>query len=231
MNTKLKNIIDFLLKYCLALPLLLIFVLYFCLSFFIRSIMPVQAQEFTDGRLTFGVEVPDTLRITLPTQKSQKEYKTIRLWEITHMMPEYGLGSTDAERDLLLAHLLRECGSLSEECGWEPGSATNDNGWAIGTAQWHLWYRENDLARSQGCWYKNPRVWKCDIPKLRAAFFKAHPEMLDWRGQVKRYLSEIRDNLDRYGSVPAVIDSWNAHPSYMSQVRAQIPEARRLLSL
>ena len=228
MNTKLKNIIDFLLKYCLALPLLLIFVLYFCLSFFIRSIMPVQAQEFTDGRYTFGFEIPDGLRISFI--QPEKGYKTIRLWEITHLMPEYGLGATDAERDLLLAHLLRECGSLSEECGWEPGSDSNDSGWAIGMAQWHLWYRENDLARAQGCRYTSPRVWQCDIPKLRAAFFSAHPEMKDWRGQVARYLTEIRDcTKDR--SLVSCIDSWNAHPAYMSQVRAQIPEARRLLSL
>jgi hypothetical protein len=143
-------------------------------------------------------------------------------------------------RELLIAHLLRECGSMSEFCDWMPGKATNDHGFAFGIAQWHICYREYDWAhaprpdRPNGyCWKVNGKMQYrfADAPRMRDEYFASHPEMTDWRGQAKRYLAEIRDNLPRYGSVDAVIDSWNAGDSYMANVYAKKDDARKLLDL
>lgn len=143
-------------------------------------------------------------------------------------MPQYGL---ESHKETLIAHLLRECGSVTEYCDWSEGKESNDNGWAVGIAQWHLWYREQEFVKSQGCWYKNPRVWSCDIPKLRAAYFKAHPEMTDWRHQAHRYLGDMKVALERKGTITGALRTWNSGATYISDVTAKKPMARQLLSL
>jgi hypothetical protein len=165
--------------------------------------------------------------------KASSDYKAVRAKELKAMAKEYGL---EQHAELLVAHLLRECGSMTEFCDWKPGKKSNDNGWAFGVAQWHLCYREwdwlkaNDWAYYDAAGRKQCR-WNIDITKVRAKYFKEHPAMTTWQGQAKRYLTEMRDNVPKKGSVTAVIDSWNANPAYMGHVRAQLPNARFLLSL
>jgi hypothetical protein len=149
------------------------------------------------------------------------------------MAKDYGLYD---HRVLLIAHLLRECGSMTEFCDWKPGKATNDDGWAFGIAQWHLCYREWDWLYSKGwAYYDSAGVkqcrWNVDITKVRDAYFSEHPEMTDWRKQAERYLREISGGITRYGTVTAVVDSWNSNPAYMKHVYAQKPLAHSLLSL
>lgn len=148
-------------------------------------------------------------------------------------MKDYGLYE---HRTLLIAHLLRECGAMTEFCNWTKGKKSNDKGWAFGIAQWHLCYREWDWLYSKGwAYYDKNGVkqcrWNADINKIRETYFAEHPEMTDWRKQAQRYLTEIRDNIPRYGSVDAVVDSWNSNPAYMGHVRQNIAQAKRLLSL
>lgn len=138
------------------------------------------------------------------------------------MSKDYGLYD---HRTLLIAHLLRECGSMTEFCGWSPGKASNDHGWAFGIAQWHLAYREAPWLKSRGF------TTRSNISKVREAYFADHPDMKDWRNQAKRYLREIQAATERLGSVEAAVDSWNANPSYMTHVRQNVAQAKQLLSL
>jgi hypothetical protein len=156
----------------------------------------------------------------------------VRAKEIAALAEKNGLKDS---KELMVAHLLRECGSMTEECGWKPGKKSNDGGWAIGIAQWHLCYREWDWLYTKGWAYYDSRGikqcrWNVDIKKVRAEFFKDRPEMKTWQTQKERYITEIRDCKAKGKTVTACIDSWNANPAYMSHVRAQLPNARKLLT-
>jgi hypothetical protein len=75
-----------------------------------------------------------------------------------------------------------------------------------------------------GCPHGNPK--KAAI--IRDKFFKDHPEMKDWRGQVKKYLGEMRECTEKR-TLSSCIDSWNAHPAYMSRVYSKVAVAKSLL--
>lgn len=164
--------------------------------------------------------------------EGKSDYKTARAQEIATMAKDYGLYE---HRVLLIAHLLRECGSMTEFCDWTRGKASNDGGWAFGIAQWHLCYREWDWLHSKGwAYYDNAGRkqcrWNVDISKVRDLYFAEHPEMTDWRKQATRYLTEIKDLVDRGHSMASAIDTWNSNPAYMKHVYAQQQLAASLLT-
>src|SRR5207248_436034 len=91
------------------------------------------------------------------------------------------------------------------------------------------WYREEAFARSHGCSYRSPTDFSCDIPKLRDAWFTSHPELRDWRGQAKRYLTEMRD-CTKGKTLDACIDDWNSHAGYLDAVKALVSQTKTLLA-
>jgi hypothetical protein len=185
--------------------------------------------------LHFNPTIPDLpLPRPLPSRSiaarpvaSVGEYIVIRSREICDMASSYrtGKGDTLADHcDLLIGHLLKECSSMSETCDWHPTGPrrnTNDKGWAIGLAQWHLvwqypdWLKQNGFAYRPGDYAYTARV--------REKFFADHPELKDWRGQVRKYLADIQAKIAGHAetrkAVLAAIDSWNADPGYVPAVR------------
>lgn len=204
-------------------------------------------------------EVPPPAKKEEKKEETDEEvsYRKLRLWETTKMFEEAGIpitldmgkdfaGQSYTLRDFLLAHLLRECGQLSEYCGWTKGKESNDGGWAIGMAQWHLCYREWDWLKENGWAYydstgRKQCRWNIDIEKVRNKFFAEHPEMKEWRNQVKRYIREIKGyadgKIEHFGESDAnyrqayidAVDVWNANPKYLGQVRGQITVAKKVL--
>lgn len=151
-------------------------------------------------------------------------YKELRSREICEMAKAEGF--TDKDCVTMIAHLLTECGSMDEYCGWTPGSMRSDAGLAFGIAQWHLCYREVEFLRKHkfGCPHGNPRK----AEKIRNTFFTENPDMKDWRKQAERYIREMKTCTETK-KLRQCIDNWNAHPSYMKRVDSKVSMAKQFL--
>lgn len=175
--------------------------------------------------LKFGdkLEVPALPKIEV------LDYKELRSREICSMAKAEGLNNCE----LMIAHLVSECGSMDEYCSWQKGSTKSDYGYAIGIAQWHVCWRHFDWANKHGyCWKdKDGRMHHgiSNAPKMRDHFFNDFPEMRDWRFQAKRYIGEIRSCMDEFRTLDFCIDTWNSDPSYMKRVYSKLHVAQSLL--
>lgn len=191
-------------------------------------LMMVLRQHVVSARELYSFNPKVTIS-SLPFE--QLSYKELRSREICEMARAEGF--TDNNCVTMISHLITECGSMTEFCDWEIGSSRSDNGWAFGIAQWHLCYREWDWLYSKGWAYyatdgsKQCR-WKTPVTKMRDAYFSEHPDMMDWRGQAKRYIREM-DGCTRTELLRFCIDKWNAHPDYMKRVDSKVSMAKALL--
>jgi len=89
--------------------------------------------EASARELTFN---PDVSKIEVFERFTPPaSYKETRSKEICEMAKEQGF--TDKDCEMMIAHLLSECGSMTEYCGWTEGSYASDAGLAFGIAQWH----------------------------------------------------------------------------------------------
>ena len=142
------------------------------------------------------------------------------------MAKEAGFSQNDCT--LMIAHQQSECGSMDEFCGWTEGSYRSDAGLAIGLFQFHLCYRYSGWMEENhfGCPHGNPRK----AAKIRDKFFQDFPEMKTWRGQVTKYLSEMKVCTEKK-TLKQCIRRWNAHPDYMTRVYGKMTLARSLLAL
>ncbi len=173
-----------------------------------------------DDYLSFNLRGPfPSISIPLET-----DYKKLRAREICQMATDTGIGDYCHE---MIAHLLRECGSMTEYCDWSPGKSSNDHGWAIGLAQWHIWYRYRDWAvRNHFAYTYTP----AKVAAMREQFFHDFPEMNDWRGQARKYIAEMAGCTGDGHTIWHCIDTWNANPAYLSQVKGQLANAKSILS-
>lgn len=183
------------------------------------GIYQVEAHS-VDDYLSFHLQVPKNFSVSL----EQQDYKHTRAQEICRMATDSGIGQYCHE---LIAHLSRECGSMTEYCDWTLGKASNDHGWAIGLAQWHIWYRYHDWAVQNHFTYTYKPA---KVAAMRDKFFQDFPEMRDWRGQARKYIAEMAGCTSDGYSIWHCIDTWNANPAYLSQVRGQLKLASKLLS-
>lgn len=192
-------------------------------SVWMLSLLTVRAQEY----LTFAPKVH-----AINVQFEVLSYKEIRSREICTMAKEAGFSDKDCT--LMIAHLYQENGSMSEDGGWKKGDKSNDYGYAIGIAQWHVCWRHTEWAIKNGyCWKTKGGGMAHGISnaaKMREHYFKDFPDMLDWRNQAARYIREMKD-CTAQKSLYACVDGWNSNPQYMTFVYGKLSTARSLLAL
>lgn len=149
-----------------------------------------------------------------------EDYKTTRLKEIRDIIyTEYP--DLFIHNEKLMAHLFQECPVMTWDCAYKKGQARNDHGWSVGMAQWHIYWRHNEWVKENGYYYTHSKDY---VANMRSNFFEDHPEMKDWRYQVRRYLTEMRDRIKSEGSIDGAILSWNrgAGWAYVSKVSKNV---------
>jgi hypothetical protein len=128
-------------------------------------------------------------------------------------------------RHMFVAHLLTECNSLTEYCGYIDGvSTSNDYGWSVGIPQYHFCY-------SFASWLKE-KGFRCGqrVLEVRKAFWEEFkPEWKEWRAQISYYIKDMEGRLMKYGSAKSAIDSWNAHPDYVARVLSRVAFVKALV--
>ena len=182
---------------------------------------------YAQENLTFFAIVPE---VSTDITFEVLSYKELRSREICAMAKAEGFSDKDCI--LMIAHLYTENGSMSEDGGWKKGSSSNDYGYAIGIAQWHVCWRHPDWSIKHGyCWRTEGGGMAHGISnasKMREHYFQDFPEMKDWRNQAARYIGELKNSGK---PLKKTIDDWNSHPDYMSRVNSKVSVARSLLAL
>lgn len=200
------------------------FALVFVITVFILLGLAFCEALFAQEYLTFSPEIRP-----ISVEFRQLSYKELRSREICDMAKAEGF--SDADCTLMIAHLYKECGSMSETCNWKAGSQSNDYGYAIGIAQWHVCWQYPDWAIKNGyCWRTNTGGMGHGISnaeKMREHFFRDFPEMTDWRGQARKYIAQMKT----CDTVKVCVLRWNARRyEYLSEVVALKPVAQNLLN-